>query len=53
MDDVILMKAVPAERVPYLWLARGTIALVALGVCVLVGVAFRKSPLKHTTGENA
>ena len=39
--DVVLLKGVPPENVPYIWLSRATILVVILAAVVLVAVGRR------------
>ncbi len=41
LNDVVLLQGVPRENVPYIWLARGTVALVILAAGLLVLFAGR------------
>jgi NSS family neurotransmitter:Na+ symporter len=41
LDDVVLLKGVPPENVPYIWLSRASILLVIVGAVVLVAVGRR------------
>ncbi|MEX0718455.1 MAG: sodium-dependent transporter [Planctomycetaceae bacterium] len=42
LGDAVLMKGVPPEHRPYLWLARATMAGVIVGTVALVGIAWRR-----------
>jgi neurotransmitter:Na+ symporter, NSS family len=42
LDDAILLHNVPAEHLPYVWLARITLMIVVVGAGILVAIAWRK-----------